>query len=229
MNRKTAWQSMLSLSAFMLAATSCSSDAPEANIRPDSDASDASVVFNINMPTGDEVNYTRADGDPATLEDDASESCIKSLKVYHFRASDVTDETSLTDADYTLVKSYDVIIGASNSTSTNNVLVPDATTADQYGLTLSLSTKANTTDRHLFAFVANDGCAAVDDAIATAEAANQDLSSITLANLKSGIADKQIKASATDANLLSGDVKSFLSDETGGLCMTYVLGNPPSL
>lgn len=208
MDKKQFMQALFALSAAVLLTTGCSND-ELTSPNGDSESDDiTTVTFNLGLPAGDEVNYTRAD---VPISDDATEWAIKTLKVYHFSTTTTGNPTA---DNYTLVKAYDVPV----NTADVGVKAASGTCVDygtgDYNLRISLRSGAvGDGNRHKFVVVANDVCSSFDTSIESAT----DLSTITLSALKQCIADKQLTAETNSANLLMGTV--------GGLCMTGETGD----
>lgn len=197
MNKKQLLQMMFALCAGTLLTTGCSNE--EWTSGTESAGKEASVVFSLGLPNGDEVNYTRAD-DPNAPKQDATEWTLKTLRVYHFSTAEASPTS---DAQYKLVAAYDVPVKENAGDLATGVC---AKTGDaQYKLQLSLRSKVNS-DKHAFAFVANDSCATFDESLAVGVT--------TLDDLQKCVADKQIENTTADATLFMGN--------PAGLCMTGV-------
>ena len=205
MNKKQIKQTMFALCTAALFTTRCSNDVLTSQEGNGSKDEGTSVLFNLGMPLGDEVNYTRATGDK--IDDDESEWAMKSLKVYHFCATvgEASDEPA--DDAYTLAGVYDVPV-KSGVTLTSGICLNNGN--GKYDLKLSLRTnKLDEKDKHAFAFVANDSCATFDAALVAG--------TTTLEALKKQVADKQVKDGTASASLFMGT--------PAGLCMTGEVKN----
>lgn len=167
------------------------------------------MVLNLGLPQGDEVNYTRALHDP--VADDATEWAVKTMKVYHFSTAQTTNPT---DADYTLVKAYDLPV----TTAEGSTSVPGSGQCLDYGdgeYQIQISLRSNAVGegtRHKFVVVTNDVCSDFDNSLENATD-----ESVTLAALKVCIADKQLTGETNSSDLFMGN--------TGALCMTGATGD----
>ncbi len=207
MNKNQLLQTMFAMCTGALLATGCSN---EEMARPNqgNGTEETSVTFSLGLPQGDEVGYTRAD---AVIQD-ASENTLKSLKVYHFHATVGNAGDTPTDADYTLERIYNVPIktSAANGETTTTAGTCTNNGDGTYSVKLSLRTKLIAeTDKHAFAFVANDSCSTFDAGIVE--------STTTLADLHKQLADKQVTGGTASADLFMGD--------PAGLCMTGEVKN----
>lgn len=205
MNKKQIKQTMFALCTAALFTTGCSNDVLTSTGNIGSKEEGTSVLFNLGMPLGDEVDYTRAT--EGKIDDDASEWAMKSLKVYHFCASVAQTNDEPADDAYTLAGVYDVPV-KSGVTLTSGICLNNGN--GKYDLKLSLRTnKLGEKDKHAFAFVANDSCATFDAALVAG--------TTTLEALKKQVADKQVKDGKASASLFMGD--------PAGLCMTGEVKN----
>ena len=212
MNSKQMMQTMFALCASAILTTGCSNDeliSPKGE--SGSGNGETSVTFSLGLPQGDEVGYTRAAD--ATIADDETENTMKSLKVYHFHAKVDAAADEPADNAYQLVRIYNVPI--TTSAATNGESPTTAGTCinngnGTYSVKLSLRTNAITeTDKHAFAFIANDSCSAFD--------ANSMAEGTTLEQLHKQLADKQVTGGTASADLFMGD--------PAGLCMTGEVKN----
>lgn len=164
-----------------------------------------SVVFTLGLPAGDEVNYTRA----STIDSDATEWAINSMKVYHFCATVENAGTPPEDTKYLLQDVYSMLV-KSDEELTSGICLDNGN--GSYSLKLALRTaKIAATDKHAFAFVANDSCSTFD--------ANLVAGTTTLADLKKQVADKQVKDGTASPTLFMGN--------PAGLCMTAEIKDQP--
>lgn len=201
MNKKQVLQTMFVLCTTALFTTGCGNDELTPGIDDGSD--ETSVVFSLGLPAGDEVNYTRAEATPIQ---DATEWTLKTVRVYHFST---TTTMSPTDANYALVKAYDIPV---EKTADADAKPGSGKCVDygdgEYSIRISLRSNAvGENNRHKFIVVANDACAAFDEKLEAEDAAMP-----SLAELKECIADKKMKNDSNAADLFMGN--------TGGLCMT---------
>lgn len=213
MNKKRFMQTLFAACTAAMLATGCTNDEMTA---PDGGKDggngntnagrEASVTFSLGLPQGDEVNYTRA-----TVADDATEWTVKTLKVYHFKGAD-----SSNDDGYTLVSAYDVPVydTAPEDKVTMGRCIKSADA--QYTLKLSLRDAGTNSEKHVFAFVVNDSCSTFDQRVEEALTAEQK-KAITLAELKKCTADKVVENNAATPALFFGDPQ--------GLCMTGIKGD----
>lgn len=203
MNKKQLLQMMFAICTGALLTTGCSNE--EWAPTPGMGNEDASIVFNLGLPLGDEVSYTRAT-DAATPLQDATEWTLKTLKVYHFGTA---TEQGPADTDYKLVAAYNVPVYDASQTDAMGKCIK---TADaKYTVKLSLRDDGKSTNKHnKFIFIANDSCSTFDQTIEKATAAGK--AAITLGELKKCVADKQITDETVNPGLFFGD--------PAGLCMT---------
>lgn len=205
MNKKQLVQTLFALCAAALLTTGCSNDALATDEGRSGNEGDASVSFSLGLPGRDEVDYTRADA--TTPLQDASEWTVKKLKVYHFSSTEATP----TDAQYTLVAAYNVPVKETLASGESGMGLCVKTGDAKYQLKLSLRSKVNENEKHVFAFIANDSCTIFDQTVD--EANTPELKAvITLEALKKCVADKKVTGNTADATLFTGNPE--------GLCMT---------
>lgn len=205
MNRKQLVQTLFALCTVALLTTGCSNDVLATDEGRSGNEGDASVSFSLGLPGGDEVGYTRAG--TATPVQDASEWTVKTLKVYHFSSL----EASPTDAQYTLVAAYNVPVKESLVAGESSTGLCVKSGDAKYQLKLSLRSKVNENEKHVFTFIANDSCATFDKTVD--EAITPELkAAITLEALKKCVADKKATGNTANATLFTGNPE--------GLCMT---------
>lgn len=210
MNKKQLLQTMFAMCTGALLATGCNNEEMTQPNQGSGTDETTSVTFSLGLPQGDEVGYTRA-----VVADDASENILKSLKVYHFHA-DMSGDASGTPTDdaYTLERIYNVTIkdaSAANGGETTTTAGTCINNGDgTYSVKLSLRTdKIAETDKHAFAFVANDSCTTFNT---TAE-----VGTTTLEALHKQLADKKVTGGTASPALFMGD--------PAGLCMTGEVKN----
>lgn len=208
MNKKQLLQTMFAMCTGALLATGCNNEEMTQPNQGSGTDEATSVTFSLGLPQGDEVGYTRAD-----VIQDASENTLKSLKVYHFHATVTSSEDEPADAAYTLERIYNVTIKASaaNGGETTTTAGTCINNGDgTYSVKLSLRTdKIADTDKHAFAFVANDSCTTFNT---TAE-----VGTTTLEALHKQLADKKVTGGTASPALFMGD--------PAGLCMTGEVKN----
>ncbi len=209
MNKKQLLQTMFAMCTGALLATGCNNEEVTQPNQGSGTDEATSVTFSLGLPQGDEVGYTRAD---AAIQD-ASENTLKSLKVYHFHATVTSSSDEPADAAYTLERIYNVTIkdaSAANGDETTTAGTCTNNGNGTYSVKLSLRTnKIADTDKHAFAFVANDSCTTFNT---TAE-----VGTTTLEALHKQLADKKVTGGTASPTLFMGD--------PAGLCMTGEVKN----
>lgn len=205
MNKQQLMQTMFALCTAALLTTGCSNDLSVTDDGRGGNETDASVSFSLGLPGGDEVDYTRADANPPMQ--DASEWTVKTLKVYHFSSVEATP----TDAQYTLVAAYNVPVKETLASGESGMGLCVKSADAKYQLKLSLRSKVNDSEKHVFAFIANDSCAVFDQKVDSANTTALK-AAITLEQLKKCVADKKVTGNTADATLFTGKPE--------GLCMT---------
>ena len=191
MSNKQSMQTMFALCTAALLTAGCSNEAPDGDY---GNSKDASVVFNLGLPQGDEVQFTRAD---APLMQDESERTVNSLKVYDFKKNDAN--VMVLANVYTLKQAEATDQLASGS------YAPTATTA-QYQVRISIPGSIG--EVHQFAFLANDGCTAFEDAMV--------VGTTTLNTFRRSVADKVMSNNSTTADFLgtvNGLAMTGITDE----------------
>lgn len=210
MNKKQLLQTMFAMCTGALLATGCNNEEMTQPNQGSGTDEATSVTFSLGLPQGDEVGYTRAD-----VIQDASENTLKSLKVYHFHA-DMSGDASGTPTDdaYKLERIYNVTIKDASNANGGETTTTAGTCINNgdgtYSVKLSLRTdKIAETDKHAFAFVANDSCTTFNT---TAE-----VGTTTLEALHKQLADKKVTGGTASPTLFMGD--------PAGLCMTGEVKN----
>ena len=213
MNKKQVLRSMFALSVAATLWAGCSNDEMVLDNKGENNVENPiTVAFQLGLPGGDEVDYSRAEGD--VLADDITEWSFKTLRVYDFKVTGTTEDPAAT-----LVSIYKVQIKTTSGSETPTVgsgeCVP---TGDGSKYSVKLSLRAKKGENHQFVFVANDSCSVYDDAITSAS---------TLGNLMASTADKVLSNGSSNPNTfmgISGDtpVDKLTADEAkkAGLAMT---------
>jgi len=138
MNKKQVLRSMFALSIAATLWAGCSNDEMVLDNKGENNVENPiTVAFQLGLPGGDEVDYSRAEGD--VLADDITEWSFKTLRVYDFKVTGTTEDPAAT-----LVSIYKVQIKTTSGSDTPTVgsgeCVPTGD-GSKYSVKLSLRAK----------------------------------------------------------------------------------------